>query len=303
MNCIHISTIAAFLGAPLLLSGRAGADGNVTVHVDGQGNLVVVGDGADNAISIMPFDIGEGFVRGLDGTLVNGSEQAPFTGAGGDFRIRMHGGDDTVEVDDGDGNEVLGDLEVETGTGDDTVLVRHFIAHGDLSIHTGPGHDRVRLEQTAGLSAFAEGRTDVRTGAGNDQVIVTGGDPSLEAFVRFQGAFRVATGQGRDFVSVSGAIFFDAVEVDLGAGDDLGSTGGPPGGVCVCGSTFLADPVLGRVSFRGGGGVDGGVLESVCGIAPPGLVDDFLDVESEPDDCSFLGGTACSGSCPPPERR
>jgi hypothetical protein len=40
------------------------------------------------------------------------------------------------------------------------------------------------------------------------------------------------------------------------------------------------------------------VLESVCGIAPPGVLTDFLDdIEFQPDDCSYLGGSACSRSC------
>ena len=44
--------------------------------------------------------------------------------------------------------------------------------------------------------------------------------------------------------------------------------------------------------------MDGVVLESVCGIAPPGLLSDFFQgFESFPDDCSFLGGEACSRGC------
>lgn len=278
------------------VSAEASAEGNVTVNVDGAGNLIVVGDALGNGISIMPFDIGEGFVVGLGTTLVNGAAQAAFSGAVGDFRIRLLGGNDSVAVDDGDGNEVLGDLRIDTGGGNDVVLVRHFIAHDDLLITTGLGNDLVTLEQTAGASQFVEDQTLVRTGAGDDQVFVVG-DVSFEAFVRFDDLFQVRTGSGRDFVSITGAVFMDEVSVELGAGDDVGELGGARGGVCVCASLFLDEDVLSHVSFSGGGGTDGGVLESVCGLAPPGLVDDFLHVEIEPDDCSYLGGDACSESC------
>ncbi len=276
---------------------RPAAQGNVTVDVDGNGNLIVVGDDEDNGIRIMPFDVGEGDVVGLGTTLVNGGSSAPFSGVTGDFRIRMRAGDDTVEIDDGDGNEAPQDLEISTGAGDDVVLVRHFIVHDDLEILTGSGDDRITLSQTAGgFPPFVDDRTNIRTSTGDDQVRFEIGDLP-ETYLMFGDAFRVSTGGGRDFVSIVGGLFLDEVEVDLGHGDDLGELGGPTGGVCVCNSIFLDEDVLGHVAFRGGSGMDGGVMESVCGLAPPGLVDDFLEVEVEPDDCSFLGGVACEGSC------
>jgi hypothetical protein len=269
-----------------------GAQGNVTVRVDGNGNLIIRGDAADNGVFVKPFDVGEGFVEGLGSTLVNGGDSAAFSGATGDFRFDMRGGDDTIQIDDGDGNETLGDLEIRTGSGDDVILVRHFIVHDDLEIRSGPGNDVITLEQTAGNSPYAEDRTFIGTSTGDDQVFVRGGELP-DSLVQFVDEFRVSTGAGRDFVSIQGGLFLDEVNVNLGDGDDLGALGGPTGGVCVCESVFLDEDVLEHVRFSGGDGFDGGVMESVEGLAPPGLVSDFLRVEVDPDDCSFLGGTAC----------
>lgn len=273
------------------------AGGNVSVHVDGGGNLIVEGDGADNEILIMPFEVGEGFVVGLGTTLVNGDLQAFFSGADDDFKIVMRGGNDTIQIDDGDGNEAPDDLEIDAGQGNDVVLVRHFLVHDDLKIRLGSGDDVLTLSQTAGNASFVLDKTDIDLGAGNDQVLFEIG-PLPDTHLTFGDDFVLRGGAGRDFVSILGALFEDDVDVNLGTGDDLGELGGVKGGLCVCGSIFLDPDVLDDVRFSGGDGQDGAVLESVCGIAPPGLVQDFLRrFEVNPDDCSFLGGEACKTPC------
>jgi hypothetical protein len=281
------------LGAALALASAVQADGNVTVRVDREGNLIVAGDGADNEIQISPIGIGIGDVTGLGSTQVNGGERASFSGVTGDFRIRMRGGNDRVLVVDGDGNHVPDDLAIDTGTGDDQVLVSGFFVHDDLHVRTGSGADTVELSQTV----FVLDRTDVDTGAGDDQVLFVPAEvPDL--LIVFEDRFALDTGRGRDFVDIAGALFRGAVSIDLGRGDDSGQLGGPVGGLSVCGSRFESLDVLAQVRFRGGDGEDAAVLESVCGIAPPGLVQDFLGhFESFPDDASFLGGSACSRGC------
>lgn len=269
------------------------ADGNVTVRVVGRGHLIVEGDGAANEILIRPVDNGVGDVVGLGSTLVNGGPSAAFSGVDGDFRIHLKGGDDGVSIDDGDGNEILGDLEIDLGSGNDQVLIRNFFVHHDLRIRTGSGDDTIELSQTV----FVLDQTDIRTGAGNDRVLFVPAEVP-DALLVFEDRFRVRTGPGRDFVDVIGALFRKEVDIDLGGGDDLGQLGGVVGGLCVCDAIFEDADVLGNVRFRGGDGQDGVVLESVCGIAPPGLLQDFLhEFESFPDDCSFLGGEACARGC------
>jgi len=279
--------------AALGLAAPAHAGGNVTVRVDRGGNLIVAGDGADNEIQISPVDIGVGDVVGIGSTLVNGGASASFSGVDGDFRIRMRGGDDHVFIVDGDGNHVPDDLDIDTGRGNDTVLLQGFFVHDDLRIRSGPGDDTIELSQTV----FVLDRSTLHTGSGNDQVLFRPADvPDL--LIVFEDDFQLRTGSGRDFVSIEGALFRRGVDIDLNRGDDLGEPGGPVGGLCVCGSSFEAADVLEDVRFGGGDGLDGVVLESVCGIAPPGLLQDFLrDFEVNPDDCSFLGGEACARGC------
>lgn len=269
------------------------ADGDVTVRVDRAGNLIVEGDGAANEIQISPVGIGVGDVVGLGSTRVNGGERASFSGVDGDFRIRMHGGDDSVSVVDGDGNHVPDDLDIDMGPGNDGVLVQGFFVEDDLKIRTGSGRDRIELSQTV----FVLDRTVIDTGAGDDEVVFVPADVA-DLLLVFEDRFSLDTGSGRDFVSLAGALFRAEVDIDLGRGDDLGQLGGPAGGLSVCGSRFESADVLADVRFSGGDGQDGAVLESVCGIAPPGLIQDFLRrFESFPDDASFLGGTACTRGC------
>jgi hypothetical protein len=287
----RICAALALLGSAVPLH----AGGNVTVRVDRGGNLLVEGDREANAIEIHPYDIGAGTVTGVGSTLVNGAKSAEFTGASGDFRFWMRGGDDRVVVSDGDGNHVLGDLEVDLGPGNDSLLVQNFFVHDDLEVRGNSGDDTIELADTV----FVLGRADIRTSAGDDRVVFRPAaffDPLVIVFER---DFEVRTGPGRDFVHLAGARFQRGVEVNLGHDDDLGELGGVQGGVSVCGCAFDDPDVLSHVRFRGGAGNDGAVLESVCGLAPPGLVQDFLrDFEDFPDDASFLGGEACARSCP-----
>jgi hypothetical protein len=279
--------------AALGLAAQVRAGGNVTVRVDHDRNLIVEGDGADNEIRISPVAIGVGEVVGIGSTLVNGSDRASFRAVDGDFRIRMRGGDDRVSIVDGDGNHVPDDLDIDTGHGDDHVLLQGFFVHDDLRIRSGPGDDTIELSQTV----FVQDRSNLHTGSGNDQVLFRPADVA-NLLIVFEDDFQLRTGSGRDFVSIEGVLFRGGVDIDLNGGDDLGESGGIVGGLCVCGSSFETADVLADVRFGGGGGMDGVVLESVCGIAPPGLLQDFLrDFEVNPDDCSFLGGAACARGC------
>jgi hypothetical protein len=159
------------------------AGGNVTVRVDGGGNLIIEGDRADNEIGIHPYAIGAGTVSGLGSTLVNGQAIAEFTGVSGDFRILMRGGNDRVEVSDGDGNHVPEDLEVDLGPGNDSLLVQNFFIHDDLDVRGNSGDDTIELAQTV----FVDGETDIRTSAGDDRVIFSPAaffDPLVIQFAR-----------------------------------------------------------------------------------------------------------------------
>jgi hypothetical protein len=262
--------------------------GNVTATVDGDGNLVVLGDNGDNCVWWFPTGIGEGDLHGCNGTLVNGGASAPITGATNDFRFVMRGGHDVVRIEDGDGNAAPDDLEITTGSGNDEVLVKSFHVLDDLTIKTGPGDDLVTLDP--GFTVFVEDKTDVVTGPGNDVVLMRS-SPSVTCF--FQDDCAVRTAEGRDFVHLCGVGFRNGLLIDLGPGDDSPSAAGDRGGLCVDGNTVFDNPdAPDDVVFRGGDGTDEWAIEFVSGIAPPGVLGDYLaSFEAQGDECSYLGGT------------
>jgi hypothetical protein len=167
------------------------------------------------------------------------------------------------------------DLDIDMETGDDFVEIRGVFVEDDLRIRTGSGRDLVTLSDTV----FVSGRTHLDTGSGDDEILFRPADvPDL--LLVFESRFVIDTRSGRDLVDIAGGLFRDEVDVDLGRGDDLGELGGARGGLSVCCSDSRAR------------------LESVCGLAPPGLVQDFLHrFQSFPADGSFLGGSACSRGC------
>jgi len=214
-------------------AGALQAGGDVSVRVDRAGNLVVEGDDEDNEILISPVDIGIGTVLGLGTTRVNGGDSATFSGVDGDFRIRMRGGNDRVLVSDGDGNRVPDDLDISTGSGDDSVLVQGFFVDDDLRIDSGAGNDTIELANTV---VVAE-RTSIHTGSGDDRLFLEPAEvPDL--LIVFGDDVTIRTSSGRDFVDLSGALFRQGLDVDLGSGDDMGDTLGLQGGVSVCGCRF-----------------------------------------------------------------
>jgi hypothetical protein len=290
-----VAVLACMLALSLVLATSAQAAGSVSVKVNGSGDLIVRDDGTNNCVEVSPFDAGEGSVQGCDSTLVNGRPSASFSGANRDFRFKLRGGDDTVFLNDGDGNEVPNDLKIKTGRGNDTIRIRSFLIRDDLSIDAGSGNDALSLEQTAGAADFVLDKTGINTGSGKDEVLFETVSPQigLEPFLTFGDDFRLKTGSGRDFVHICRAVFADKVRVDLGNGDDKPDPRAPAdvkGGLCVCDSTFEDADVLDDVEFRGGNGEDEFTYNNITGIAPPGLIDDFFDFELQADDCTYLGG-------------
>jgi len=200
--------------------------GDVSVFVDGGGNLIVVGDDAANGLT---FDRFGGFVvAGVDAggapTRVNGVEngQVTFDVSGeGDIRFFLRGGDDVLHVGTrSDDVTTPDDLEIYAGAGDDTIITVGDTNIGDdLEIFAGAGDDSVEVYTTEVADDL-----DIVTDAGDDAVTIYGstvGDDLL-----------VSTGSGRDRVGVG---FFDAddarvfepvrvagtTRVDLGRDDDV----------------------------------------------------------------------------------
>ena len=158
-----VAVLVCGLGLSTAWAPSVQAAGKVSVTVNGIGNLIVIGDGANNCVEVALLGTGHGTVNGCDSTLVNGGSSVSYSGVKYDFKFNMQGGNDTVIIAGEDGDTVLDDLEINTGTGNDTVEVHHFAVLGETHINTGSGNDLVIIDGVA-----ARHSTQINTGSGID---------------------------------------------------------------------------------------------------------------------------------------
>lgn len=140
-----------------LLSGNVSASGGEVLQLrgDGAGNDVRI---TDNGSTIV--------VEGRNGTTINGRPAQTFRSGIEKSDIKLFGGNDRLEINR---LRTSVDQNIETGPGDDTVVLNGVGAGVNLSVKTDDGSDRVTA-------------TNVRTG----------------------GDFYAETGQGRSVVDISG---------------------------------------------------------------------------------------------------
>ncbi len=236
------------------LETRAVPAGNVAAFFLG-GDLIVVGDHADNAVEIRVTD-GDLVVQGRDGTdtTVNGDSRAVFNGVGGiadDLKVFLGGGDDLLDVL---GVGVGGDVSIQAdgfftkffgGRGDDQVLLDQLTIGGNLDVSTGGGADAVLLERSTVASD-----TTIATGAGDDRLALVG--------LGLGDSLALDTGAGNDKAFLTGAAVGGPTSVRTGAGDDVLLLHG-------------ANPFGGPVSLDGGGGKDTAEIDAATTFAA-GLV-------------------------------
>lgn len=201
----------AITGAAILPSAALAA-GNVLVSVQ-NGNLVILGDTADNNITLV-----ESGVVGRAGTTVNGERGLFFIdGVTNDVRIDMKSGDDFVRIE-------------LPGT--------NFAIPHDLVVRTGKGNDTVEL-----LQLRAPNETRIFTEEGSDVVFVDGVTRFGQFFrSEFIGKFLLRTGLGDDLFEFHNAAFYGEVDVRLGDGKD---------GACTTQDAEFVMPQL--AGFDGGG--------------------------------------------------
>jgi hypothetical protein len=174
------------LGTLLLSISLGLTDGNVSVTLNAEGDLVVLGDAKANHLAI---DSIEGFpaVRGLDGTTVNGSS-APFA----------------VPAD------LRGRLLIDLGDGDDWLSLDRNMPAAGTYVRMGRGDDYLGV-----FDRRARGPVVLDLDAGDDFLIA---DSLL-----FDSHLRVAAGSGDDLVLFSDTVFHGSVVFRGGAGvDELG---------------------------------------------------------------------------------
>jgi len=207
-----------------------GTGGNVSVTLDGAGNLTVTGDSGNNRLAIWTINYSTSTIRveGV-GTTINGvSGFQDFSGVTGSVVINLGSGRDFIVLGDNttDSNaQILAisiNLTVILGSGNDTVGLENLVVTGVTTIDAGAGHDLVDLDTTApgpfpwGLSTTAFlGACTVRAGTGSDTVSIEDCGFGVLAWAT------VSTGSGHDSVSVKNTIFLSGRTFDGGAGSDI----------------------------------------------------------------------------------
>lgn len=215
--------------------------GNVTVAINGAGDLIVQGDGDDNVVKIEIHS--DGFVEAtpFDGTTVDDSGLAGSL-VTGDVTANMRGGDDQlyivgpelspgggwtqipvndVNISSGSGNDlafvggidagvsITGDVKINSGSGNDYAAVNHSAIEGSVLISGSGGND------FAGLWTSVANEFEFRGGAGDDTAMITesgtfeqmelilgGGDNSVTMENSAAAGLRISSNSGNDTVDM-----------------------------------------------------------------------------------------------------
>ena len=129
------------------LESRCLLSGNVSVSVR-DGTLMLVGDGADNAILVdrAGTDQRSFQITSLNGDLVDGSNRPTvLQGVDRGISVDLGGGNDELVMS---GLRIFGGVAIQGGAGGDSVLVRSTRISGDLTLAGGPDEDRLTLRNT-----------------------------------------------------------------------------------------------------------------------------------------------------------
>jgi HSP20 family molecular chaperone IbpA len=212
--------------------------GNVTANLSG-GDLVLTGDALGNQVFVQRPAGNRVVISALDGTTtINGQGSVTFNGNVRSISANMGDGDDIVHIAGKFRNRwTLSSVNVDTGAGNDIVLLQHLqVAGGRTTITTGAGNDAARISKSRHSSGVS-----IDLGAGGDDsgvyasrfagnVAVNGGDGS-DRFVREGGK---APG-GIDQTSIEGVVIpatlAPALDLDAGtAGSNFTTTFTPGAG-------------------------------------------------------------------------
>ena len=183
--------------------------GNVTAIVDSLDHIIIRGDGADN-LAVVESDAAEFvWLRGVDGTTINGEAQLLIGGNSEltrDIRIDLRGGDDQFAFND---VRLLGNVDLRTGSGDDLVLVNEVFAIREHIVDLGSGTDRFGAANTV-----MRGNLSVLGQGGGDYIQLTNFVAIRDVNIQMHG--------GDDEFHADDSTIEGQLEVrDSGAGDDL----------------------------------------------------------------------------------
>ncbi len=222
---------------------RVMLSGDVTAQLNNLGDLVLRGDSESNEVHVALVD-GSIVVSGMDDTTINGETNSSRFDADGltrNLRIRMLGGDDLVIVGgetheeptqalvEGDDDEpkltVPGNVDINTGSGHDTVRVSFVDIGGKLTVRTGTGEDIVDVGRGPGFAGEDHDDSLLVAAAVNGEDGSGGGPP---ADVSTGACVLIATGSGADQVKVAFSDIATDMKVTTGSGEDYLVTGRGP---------------------------------------------------------------------------
>ncbi len=193
-----------------IAAGLAGLElGNVVVSVSG-GDLRITGSAAaPHFFNVEQTGPGTYKVSAdtseTPGTTINGGAEVTVGGVTDDIRIKVKGSYNGVNLV----NLTVPDkLVIKTGSGHDDVWVENVTVNGDCVIKTRGRDDYVKISDSSDL----QGRSDLRTGAGYDEIELVGS--------RFRGVADGRTGSGRDRLWSTKSTFDEEFYFHLGKADD-----------------------------------------------------------------------------------
>jgi VCBS repeat-containing protein len=187
----------SFFAAVEHLEDRSVLAGNVLASVAG-GNLFLIGDASANQLEVTRLGANNVQITSLDGTTINGQTgpvtlnnvRTGITAAlgDGDDVLRLTGASSTSPF------EVLGNAMVNSGEGDDTIVLTNFSTRGALLLMTQGGDDTITAD---GLQV--QNPAVIHTGAGEDNVSISNST--------FRSNFLLDVGNDDDQVDVRNSIF------------------------------------------------------------------------------------------------
>jgi hypothetical protein len=191
--------------------------GNVVMALNPATNTIALtGDLANNAVEVRALAAGGVQVVGVAGTTVNGNAFAIAPMSTPNLQGLLGTGNDRMFIHD----VVLGSINVQDFSGNNTITVRRTHVHGKVSIAFDEGMDTVDFE------GKVQGDVVISTGHRDDRVLFRGDVGillSAAAPAPLSPTLRIATGLGNDNVRVSNSHIFPnggGLTVNTGAGDD-----------------------------------------------------------------------------------
>lgn len=123
------------------LESRDNPAGNITAMMDSS-TFFLIGDVADNQLSVTENTAGELIVTGLNGTTINGQESVNFgVVTQNNLRLNLRDGNDSVDLS---GVSTTGYIFLDMGAGNDSATLSNVSASG-VGFSGGSGNDAVTL--------------------------------------------------------------------------------------------------------------------------------------------------------------